>query len=207
MRPNDALIEDAHPRPETLRSASLRGNHVWLRTPRPSDADALFAPTHGDPQRESLWTYMAYGPWVSANAFTAWVAERAASSDPLWFTVESAGAPVGMATMCNYDAGHRRVELGHIWYVPSAQRTVVNTETIYLLLKHSFDEYQARRVEWKCDALNERSRAAALRLGFQFEGIFRQHMIVKGRNRDTAWFAMTDGDWPEVETRLRAKLS
>jgi RimJ/RimL family protein N-acetyltransferase len=84
---------------------------------------------------------------------------------------------------------------------------VVNTESIYLLLKHSFESYQARRVEWKSDARNDRSRAAALRLGFQFEGIFRQHMIVKGQNRDTAWFAMTDGDWPTVEAALRAKLS
>jgi RimJ/RimL family protein N-acetyltransferase len=112
-----------------------------------------------------------------------------------------------MATMCNYDPVHRRIELGHIWYVPAAQRTGVNTETIYLLLKHCFEEYQTRRVEWKCDSLNESSRAAALRLGFQFEGIFRQHMIVKGRNRDTAWFGMTDGDWPEVEARLRARLT
>ncbi|HJU80269.1 MAG TPA: GNAT family protein [Acidimicrobiia bacterium] len=193
--------------PATLRETILHGQSVTLRPPVPDDGSSLFAPTHGDEERDSVWTYMAYGPWPSEEAFTEWVAERAASSDPLWFTVERDSTPVGMATMCNYAPEHRRVELGHIWYIPSAQRTVVNTEATYLLLKHSFESYQARRVEWKADARNERSRAAALRLGFSFEGIFRQHMIVKGENRDTVWFAMTDGDWPEVEARLRAKLA
>ena len=193
--------------PSTLRGTTLHGTEVTLRPPVPDDAPGLYAGTHGDEASESVWSYMAYGPWPNQAEFTEWIAERAASADPLWFAVEHKGEAVGMATMCNYDPAHRRVELGHIWYVPAAQRTVVNTETIYLLLNHCFTEYLARRVEWKCDARNERSRAAALRLGFQFEGIFRQHMIVKGRNRDTAWFGMTDGDWPEVEARLRAKLA
>ncbi|MGH8923094.1 MAG: GNAT family N-acetyltransferase [Acidimicrobiia bacterium] len=198
---------NAEPGPTTLRSANLQGREVRLRSPRPDDAASLFPATHDDEDREAVWTYMGYGPWADEAAFADWIAERAASLDPLWFTVEWNGDPVGMATMCNYDPDHRRVELGHIWYIPSAQRSVVNTEAIFLLLKHSFEEYRARRVEWKCDALNEKSRAAALRLGFQFEGIFRQHMIVKGRSRDTVWFAITDGDWPEVEARLRAKLA
>ncbi|MGH8958226.1 MAG: GNAT family N-acetyltransferase [Acidimicrobiia bacterium] len=193
--------------PATLRGTTLHGRRVTLRPPVPDDAGDLYPATHGDPRREAVWTYMGYGPWATESAFIDWIAERAASPDPLWFTAETNGAAVGMTTLCNYNPAHRRVELGHIWYIPAAQRTVVNTEAIYLMLKQSFDEYQARRVEWKCDALNERSRAAALRLGFQFEGIFRQHMIVKDRNRDTAWFAMTDGDWPEVEARLRAKLA
>ena len=193
--------------PATLRGTTLHGNQVTLRPPVPDDATDLYTGTHGDDVREAVWAYMAYGPWPTPGAFTEWIAERAASRDPLWFTVEHQGAAVGMATMCNYDLAHRRVELGHIWYIPAVQRTVVNTETIYLLLIHCFTEYQVRRVEWKCDALNEKSRAAALRLGFQFEGVFRQHMIVKGRNRDTAWFAMTDGDWTQVEPRLRAKLA
>ena len=96
---------------------------------------------------------------------------------------------------------------GHIWYVPSVQRTKVNTETVYLLLRRAFDELGNRRVEWKCDALNARSRAAALRLGFTFEGIFRQHMIVKGRNRDTAWFAMLDAEWPSRRADLERWLT
>ena len=91
-----------------------------------------------------------------------------------------------MAAFMNMVPAHRRLELGHIWYVPAAQRTAVNTETTYLMLRESFDRRRYRRVEWKCDALNARSRKAAVRLGFRFEGIFRQHCIVKGRNRDTA---------------------
>ncbi len=192
---------------QTLRGAVLRGRDLTLRPPVPDDAPSLFAATHGDEQRESVWTYMGYGPWPSLEDFTDWVAAAAASSDPLWLTVERDGEPIGMVTMLNYDSTHRRVELGHIWYVPAAQRTSANTEATYLLLKHSFEEYQARRVEWKCDSLNERSRAAALRLGFQYEGIFRKHMIVKGRNRDTAWFAMTDEDWPAVRENLEKLLN
>jgi RimJ/RimL family protein N-acetyltransferase len=100
----------------------------------------------------------------------------------------------------------RRLELGHIWYVPDAQRGRANTETAYLLLRQAFDVWGYRRAEWKCDALNERSRAAALRLGFTFEGVFRQHMIVKGRNRDTAWFAMLDADWPSRRAAMETWL-
>ena len=106
------------------------------------------------------------------------------------------GDPVGVVSYLNIVAPDRRIELGHIWYVPAAQRGRANTETAYLLMRQAFDELGYRRVEWKCDALNARSRAAAERLGFTFEGVFRQHMIVKGRNRDTAWFSMTDTEWP-----------
>jgi RimJ/RimL family protein N-acetyltransferase len=100
----------------------------------------------------------------------------------------------------------RVLELGHIWYVPEAQRTGVNTEAVYLMLSESFDRLGYRRVEWKCDSLNERSRRAAIRLGFTFEGIFRQHMIVKGKNRDTAWFSLLDHEWPDAKKRLEASL-
>jgi RimJ/RimL family protein N-acetyltransferase len=98
----------------------------------------------------------------------------------------------------------RVLELGHIWYVPGAQGTGVNTEAVHLMLCEAFDVLDYRRVEWKCDSLNQRSRRAALRLGFRFEGMFCQHMIVKGKNRDTAWFAMLDSDWPEAKRRLES---
>jgi RimJ/RimL family protein N-acetyltransferase len=111
-----------------------------------------------------------------------------------------------MVSILNADLVHRRLELGHIWYIRRVHRTAVNTESVYLLLTEAFDHYQCRRVEWKCDSLNAASRQAAERLGFTFEGIFRHHMIVKGRNRDTAWFAMTDDDWPAVQDRLERRL-
>ncbi|MGZ8578512.1 MAG: GNAT family N-acetyltransferase [Actinomycetota bacterium] len=137
----------------------------------------------------------------------AWLGTLEPSEDPLFLTVLDHGRePVGVVSFLNVDIAMRRVELGHIWYVPAVQRTKVNTETVYLMLRRSFDELGNRRVEWKCDALNARSRAAAERLGFTFEGVFRQHMIVKGRNRDTAWFSMLDHEWPDVRAAMEGWL-
>jgi RimJ/RimL family protein N-acetyltransferase len=187
----------------------LTGRQVTLRPPVADDSEALYGPTHGDPIKEAVWRYMGYGPWPDEGAFRQWVADRPASSDPVWFTVISnqTTQPIGMTTMLNYDPLHRRVELGHIWYIPQAHRTAANTESTHLMLVEAFDHYRCRRVEWKCDSLNARSRRAALRLGFQFEGVFRNHMIVKGRNRDTAWFAMTDRDWPDARNQLEELLA
>ena len=111
-----------------------------------------------------------------------------------------------MAAFMNVVPEHRRLEIGHIWYAPSAQRTEANTEAAYLMIREAFDELGNRRVEWKCDALNERSRAAALRLGFTFEGVFRKHMIVRGRNRDSAWFSLLDTEWPAAQDALERWL-
>lgn len=188
---------------------TLAGRTVIVRRPDPpTDAPALFAASHGDPGTEALWTWMPYGPFRDAAAMAQWLAGQAATSDPLFRVVAAVGdgAPLGMASYLNVAAADRRLELGHIWYGPAAQRSAVNTETIYLMLRESFDRLGARRVEWKCDALNRRSRAAALRLGFRFEGVFRKHMIVKGRNRDTAWYALVDDDWPAVRANMERWL-
>ena len=113
---------------------------------------------------------------------------------PLFFSVRDrlSGRPIGMVSFLNIAPDARRLELGNIWYGPEAQNTRANTEAAYLMLCEAFDFMAYRRVEWKCDALNKRSRSAALRLGFTYEGLFRQHMIVKDRNRDTTWFSMLD---------------
>jgi RimJ/RimL family protein N-acetyltransferase len=150
---------------------------------------------------------MPYGPFADAEAMGAWLASVAPSEDPRFLAVVAPGGPVGMVSFLNVDPTMRRIELGHIWYAPGAQRTEANTEATYLMLHESFDELGHRRVEWKCDALNARSRAAALRLGFTFEGTFRQHMVVKGRNRDTAWFSMLDGEWPAARSAFERWLS
>jgi RimJ/RimL family protein N-acetyltransferase len=194
--------------PTSLRAVTLTGREVTLRPPVPADAGPLYRSTHGDPDREAVWAYMGYGPWEAFEEFQTWIEERSASADPMWFTVISnhTGQPIGMVTILNADLPNRRLELGHIWYIPEAQRTAANTEATFLLLKEGFDRYRARRVEWKCDSLNERSRRAALRLGFSFEGIFRNHMIVKGRSRDTAWFSMTDAEWPAAKESLESRL-
>lgn len=198
------------PRPATAPSDEpLTGVAVTVRPPRPAeDAAPLHAVSHGDDAAARVWTFMPYGPFPDAGAMRAWLAECVSSTDPLFRVVvdNASGLPVGMASYLNIVAAHRRVELGHIWYAPRMQRTRVNTETIYLMLGHSFDVLGCRRVEWKCNALNARSRAAALRLGFRFEGVFRQHMIVKGRNRDTAWYALVDADWPAVAANMERWL-
>ena len=167
----------------------------------------LYSASHGDPESESLWTYMAYGPFADREAMLAWMEHCAASSDPLFLVVrdKQSRTAVGMASFLNVKPEMRCLELGHIWYVPGAQGTGVNTEATYLMLREAF-ELGYRRVEWKCDSLNQRSRRAALRLGFTFEGVFRQHMITKGRNRDTAWFAMLDGEWPSAKQRLEQAI-
>jgi RimJ/RimL family protein N-acetyltransferase len=170
------------------------------------DVAPLFDGSHGGPEREALWTYMAYGPFADPGAMQAWLETCARSSDPIFLAVLFEGRPAGMASFMNIVPAMRRLEVGHIWYVATAQRTKTNTETIYLMLREAFDALGYRRVEWKCDALNARSRAAARRLGFGFEGIFRNHLIVKGRNRDTAWYAMTDADWPAVKANMERWL-
>lgn len=180
----------------------MTGRWVSLAPPSGSLAGALFATTHGSPEAEAVWTYMPYGPFAHRSAMTDWLDGLAGSSDPRFFAVTLGGVPVGVVSYLNAVTNDRRIEIGHIWYVPAAQRTRANTEVAYLLLRRAFEELGNRRVEWKCDALNARSRAAAERLGFTFEGIFRQHMIVKGRNRDTAWFSMLDTEWPRVRSAM-----
>lgn len=182
----------------------LAGRDITLRRPDPADARSLFAGTHGSPEAEEVWAYMGYGPWHDRAAMGEWVADRAASLDPFWYAAASTtdDTPRGMAAIMNIDPGMRRAEIGHIWYLPAAQRTTANTEGAYLMIRQCFEMLGCRRVEWKCDALNERSRVAATRLGFVFEGVSRNHMIVKGRNRDTAWYAMTSGDWSEARSHL-----
>ena len=150
---------------------------------------------------------MPYGPFSDAQEMERWIESLTESADPLFFTVlNPQGVPLGMASYLNTDVGMRRLEIGHIWYTVDAQRTTANTEVAYLMAGHAFEELGARRLEWKCDSLNARSRAAALRLGFRFEGVFRNHMIVKGRNRDTAYFALTDSDWSQVHPVLEGWL-
>jgi RimJ/RimL family protein N-acetyltransferase/8-oxo-dGTP pyrophosphatase MutT (NUDIX family) len=168
------------------------------------DAAQLYAISHGDSAKESIWTYMSYGPFADEIAMEQWLKQQAQSADPLFFAVidNNSGRAAGMVSYLNIVPDHRRLELGHIWYGPAYQRTKVNTEAIYLMLTQAFDEWGYRRGEWKCDALNGRSRRAALRLGFQYEGLFRQHFIVKGRSRDTAWFAMMDDEWPAIRQNM-----
>lgn len=194
---------------ELPRRTGFVGRFVTLSPVDPqADVNQLYLGTHGSAIREHVWDYMGYGPFETAEDMQRWLEQSAASEDPLFFTVHhhESRRRVGMASFLNLVPEMRRLELGHIWYVADAQGTQANTEAVFLMLCEAFDSLGYRRVEWKCDALNSRSRAAALRLGFSFEGIFRQHMIIKGRNRDTAWFAMLDNDWPAIKRNFEMWL-
>jgi RimJ/RimL family protein N-acetyltransferase len=197
---------DAARVPERRR---LAGRFVSLEPLDPAaHGEALWRAAHdGSAEGIELWTYLPYGPFEDAELMRAWLEEVAPSQDPLFLTVTGEKGPVGMASFLNVDAAMRRLEIGHIWFAPRAQRSEANTEATYLMLREAFDRLGHRRVEWKCDALNERSRVAALRLGFTFEGVFRQHMVVKGRNRDTAWFSMLDREWPAAREAFERWLA
>lgn len=198
--PVGAEVSDEAARvPDSLRV--LQGVFVCIEELQPpGDSEALFAATHVDDSDPGQWTYMSFGPFADAKVMGDWMSGLQSSSDPLYLAVRDAtsGEPLGMVSFLNIEPQHRTIELGNIWYAPLAQRGPCNSESIYLMLKECFDTLGYRRVEWKCDALNARSRKAALRLGFAFEGVFRQHLIVKGRNRDTAWYSILDGEWPRI---------
>lgn len=170
---------------------------------RPYDAashgPALYEGSHGSLKKLAVWNFLFYGPFESAEAMNRWYAGNlAGGTDPLVWTVISkdSGTPVGITSLLNIVPDHGRAEIGHVWFNSEVHHSKVNTETQYLLLKQLFDGQGYRRVEWKCDSLNHPSRTTATRMGFVFEGRFRQHMVVRGKNRDSDWFAMTDKDWP-----------
>lgn len=158
---------------------------------------------------DDLWTYLAYGPFADGRDFAAWLEERAASADPLFYTVidRAAGQAQGMAAFMRMAPEHGVIEIGHIWFAPALQRTRQASEAIYLMSRHAFDDLGNRRLEWKCDFLNEPSKRAADRFGFTFEGVFRQHMVVKDRNRDTAWYSILDSEWPSRRAAFEAWLA
>ncbi|HUP52722.1 MAG TPA: GNAT family protein [Longimicrobiales bacterium] len=176
----------------------------------PLDADA-----HADALHEAYaldtdgrgWTYLPYGPFASAADYHVWSEEAAASADPLFFAIlDGDGAPLGVASYLRIMPAIGTVEVGHIHLAPLLQRTCAATEAMYLMMRRAFDELGYRRYEWKCDDLNAPSRRAAERLGFTYEGTHRQATIYKGRNRDTAWYSILDGEWSRVRATLEAWL-
>ena len=179
-------------RPDAVTLTGRFGAVERLDTPR--HRDSLWDALQG---HDRVWTYMAYGPLADRAAFSAWLAERQTLDDPFSYAViDTAGRALGIVTLMSIRPDMRVVEVGNILLSPALQRTPLATEVQYLVARYAFETLGYRRYEWKCDALNAPSRRAALRFGFTFEGMFRSHMIVKGRSRDTAWFAMTDADWP-----------
>jgi len=152
------------------------------------------------------WVYLPYGPFDSPSALKAWLEEIARKSDPLFYTVmDRQEKAVGVASYLRITPASGSIEVGHIHFSPQLQQTPAATEAMYLMMRHAF-ALGYRRYEWKCDALNQRSRRAALRLGLSFEGVFRQATLYKGRNRDTAWYATIDQEWPQLKAAFEAWL-
>lgn len=167
----------------------------------------LFAADSLDAAGES-WTYLAYGPFADLRAYTAWMDDVCRRTDPLFHAIIDAasGQAVGVAAYLRIDPAVGSMEVGHLHYSPRLQRTVMATEAMYLMMRRAFDELGYRRYEWKCDSLNAPSRAAAARLGFTYEGTFRQATLYKGRSRDTCWYAIIDSDWPALKARFERWL-
>jgi RimJ/RimL family protein N-acetyltransferase len=153
------------------------------------------------------FTYLAVGPFDSLDAYRKWMESAVRSEDPLWHAIVDAdtGKAVGVATYMRIDPAHGVIEVGNLNFSPLLQRKPAATEAMYLMMKRAF-ELGYRRYEWKCDSLNAPSRAAAQRLGFSYEGLFRQASVYKGRSRDTAWYAMIDSEWPELDRAFRRWL-
>ena len=193
-RPIGPVVDTAPAgRPDAVR---LEGRLVRIEKLDPArHGDALWQAVKG---HDELWTYMGYGPFADGASFVQWLDERTVLLDPYSYAVVDAksGRAAGIVTLMEIRPSMRVVEIGNIVYTPALQRSGGATEAQYLLARYVFDDLAYRRYEWKCNALNAPSIRAAGRLGFTFEGVFRQHMIVKGRNRDTAWFSIIDSEWP-----------
>lgn len=146
------------------------------------------------------WTYMTYGPFESWDEYCNWMRASEETTDPLFFAIidKSSGRAVGVASYLRIDPRHGSIEVGHLMFSPLLQGKPAATEAMYLMMERAF-ALGYRRYEWKCNALNEPSRRAAQRLGLSYEGLFRQAAVVKGRNRDTAWYAAIDSEWPALQ--------
>lgn len=188
--------------------ARIEGRHCRIEPLDPKrHAQDLFNCNSTD-RDGRMWTYLAYGPFALLDAYRAWAEGVAAGDDPLFHTViaKGSGQAVGVASYLRIEPAVGVIEVGHIAYSPVLQKTVAATEAMYLMMRRVFDELGYRRYEWKCDAANAPSRAAALRLGFTYEGLFRQATIYKNRNRDTAWFSIIDSEWPALKRAYLAWL-
>jgi len=197
-RPIGPLVPNYTPG-ETPTPTTLSGTHVTLAPLHPSHAPALF-PLLSGLTNAPLWDYMFAGPFASTSyaAFLSHITTCSNSQDPLYFVIlcNTTHQPLGLISYLRIDPPNRVLEIGNITFAPTLQRTTGATEAIYLLLRHTFEVLQYRRCEWKCNALNEASKRAAARLGFVHEGVFRKHMVVKGRSRDTWWASMlAEEDW------------
>ncbi|KQB54701.1 GNAT family acetyltransferase [Pseudomonas endophytica] len=184
-RPHKGIIEGRYIRLEKL-DPKRHGEDLWL----------AFEGPQGDPK---LWDYMGYGPFGERGVFEQWLNNNATSLDPYFYTVIdlATGQAQGILSLMSIVPEHGRIEIGHVTFGAPMQRSPKSTEAVYLLAKESF-ALGNRRLEWKCDNGNARSKRTAVRLGYTYEGVFRQHMVIKGKNRDTTWYSIISTEWPSI---------
>lgn len=191
------LVEKG-PTPPHPKGITLTGRYCRLvPLSAKAHAAALFK-ANAEDKSGAGWDYLPYGPFETESAYADWVKDAEGRDDPTFFAIESEGQWTGLASYLRINQTDRSIEVGHIRFSPLLQSTIAATEALYLMMKWAFEQGY-RRYEWKCNALNMRSRAAAQRLGFSYEGVFRQATMAKGRNRDTAWFAIIDSEWQDIQ--------
>ena len=207
-QPIGAAVPDWRPPPPPPRQSQPGRLCVVELLDPPRHAESLFEAVALDGEGR-MWTYLGYGPFPTPGAYREWLDEQSRSADPLFFAIvdRATSRAVGVASYLRINPRDGVAEIGHLAFSPLLQRQAAATEAMYLMMRHAMEDLGYRRYEWKCDALNAPSRAAAERLGFLYEGTFRQATHYKGRNRDTAWFAFTDGDWPVVGGALKTWLA
>lgn len=193
--------------PSVPALTAMAGRYCRLEPMHERFAPELYAAASHDRDGRT-WTYLPYGPFPSEDEFRHWLLRDCLGEDPLFFVIVDAatGRAVGQASYLNIKPAQGSIEVGHVYFSPLMQRTRVATEAMYRMMRRAF-ETGYRRCEWKCDALNAPSRSAAERFGFSYEGIFRQATVTKGRNRDTAWYAAIDGEWPMLSAVFEAWLA
>ncbi|PBQ08115.1 GNAT family N-acetyltransferase [Pseudomonas congelans] len=204
---SDTLLDWQAAAPPTAHT--LTGRFIRLeKLDATRHADDLWTALEGPNADPKLWDYLPYGPFSDRSAFDRWLAGHQVATDPWFYTVvdQQTDKAEGVISLMSIVAAHGRIEIGHVTFSAAMQRTPKGTEAIYLLAREIF-ALGYRRLEWKCNANNARSKRAAERFGFSYEGTFRQHMVVKGQSRDTAWYSILDSEWPELRTAFEHWLA
>jgi RimJ/RimL family protein N-acetyltransferase len=209
-RPLSNQIVEPLPSGMAPRRALLEGRFVRLEPVDPSvHAEELYDASHRDAEALKIWEYIPHGPWPDQANFERWLRDTVNRIENVVFAIrsEDTGKACGMVQYHHIEPKSGVVEIGGIWFAPEFQRTRGATEVLLLMLSHALDDLSYRRVQWRCDTLNERSRAAVRRLGFGFEGIFYNEAIVKGKNKNTAWYSMLDYEWPQAKEKISTWLA
>ncbi|WP_417227887.1 GNAT family N-acetyltransferase [Amphritea sp.] len=207
-QPTGLPLDNWTTRPRPLRTTMV-GSYCTVEPLSPKNhAESLYTAFSEDTEGKN-WTYLPYGPFDSFDAFNQWLENSCNGEDPLFYSIldNATDKAVGIASFLRIEPAIGVIEVGHLHFSPRLQKTPIATEAMFLMMQYVFDELGYRRYEWKCDACNEASKRAAFRLGYQFEGIFRQATMYKGRNRDTAWFSLLDTEWPRQKAAFQRWLA